>query len=106
MQRNLPLPITEGIASQDRILYFSGFTAQVRKVTTTISSKGQITVPVKIRKALALRPGAKLTIRLGKESEFIVSKATEESFFARFQGMAKARAPWKSGDAARDKLRA
>lgn len=74
-------------------------------MTTTISSKGQITVPIKIRKALALRPGAKLTVRLGKESEFIVSKASEDSFFARFQGMAKDRAPWKSGDAARKALR-
>lgn len=73
-------------------------------MTITISSKGQITVPVEIRKALALRPGAKLKIRLGKNSEFIVSKVAG-SFFARFQGVARRRAPWKSGDAARDALR-
>lgn len=92
--------------SPQQLLYFLRFTIEVKKMTTTISSKGQITVPVKIRKALALRPGAKLTIRLGRDSEFIVSKAAEKSFFARFQGTAKARASWKSGDAAREKLRA
>ncbi len=70
-------------------------------MTTTISSKGQITVPIEIRKALALRPGVKLQVRLGKHSDFVVSKSMANSFFARFQGVARKRAPWKSGDAAR-----
>ena len=74
-------------------------------MTTTISSKGQITVPVKIRKALALRPGVKLSVRMGKNSSFTVSKASEKSFFAQFKGMAKDRSPWKSGDAAMRELR-
>jgi AbrB family looped-hinge helix DNA binding protein len=74
-------------------------------MTTTISSKGQITVPIEIRRALALRAGVKLKIRLGKNSDFIVTKAADDSFFRRFQGMAKSHAPWKSGDDARDKLR-
>ncbi len=74
-------------------------------MTTTISSKGQITVPVEIRKALALWPGVKLDVRLGKNSEFIVSKSAAGSFFARFQGIARKRAPWESGDAARNALR-
>jgi AbrB family looped-hinge helix DNA binding protein len=74
-------------------------------MTTTISSKGQITVPIEIRKALALRPGVKLQVRLGKKAEFIVSKAARESVFAQFRGMARQRSQWKSGDAARDALR-
>lgn len=74
-------------------------------MTTTISSKGQITVPIEIRKALALRPGVKLQVRLGKKAEFIVSKAARESVFAQFRGMARQRSPWKSGDDARDALR-
>jgi AbrB family looped-hinge helix DNA binding protein len=74
-------------------------------MTTTISSKGQITVPVEIRKALALRPGVKLDVRLGRNSEFIVSKSATRSFFAQFQGVARKRAPWQSGDAARNALR-
>jgi AbrB family looped-hinge helix DNA binding protein len=74
-------------------------------MTTTISSKGQITVPIEIRKALALRPGVKLRVRLGKKAEFIVSKDASKSVFAQFRGMARHRSPWKSGDAARDALR-
>lgn len=70
-------------------------------MTTTISSKGQITVPIEIRKALALRPGVKLQVRLGKNSDFVVSKSVGDGFFAQFQGVARKRAPWKSGDAAR-----
>ena len=69
-------------------------------MTTTISSKGQITVPVKIRKALALRPGVKLSIRLNKNSSFVVSKASEKSFFAQFQGIAKKGAAWKNSEIA------
>ena len=73
--------------------------------TTTISSKGQTTVPIKIRKALALRPGVKLQVRLGQKAEFIVSKAAGESVFAKFRGVARRRAHWKTGDAAREALR-
>jgi AbrB family looped-hinge helix DNA binding protein len=36
----------------------------VVKDTTSISEKGQITVPKRIREALALRPGAELHIEL------------------------------------------
>ena len=74
-------------------------------MTTTISSKGQITVPIEIRRALALRPGVKLQVRLGKKAEFIVSKAERESVFAQFRGIARQRATWKTGDAAREALR-
>jgi len=74
-------------------------------VTTTISSKGQITVPLAVRKALGLRPGAKLEIRLGKEAEFIVSKAADKSFFGQFKGVCRKQAPWKSGREAVDAMR-
>jgi AbrB family looped-hinge helix DNA binding protein len=73
-------------------------------MTTTISSKGQITVPVQVRKALALRPGVKLKIEL-KNSAFLVSKAPEKSFFAQFRGRCSRQAPWKSGDLALEKMR-
>jgi antitoxin PrlF len=74
-------------------------------VTTTISSKGQITVPVKIREALALRPGVKLSIRLSKNSAFIVSKASEKSFFAQFKGRCQRKASWKNSEIALKELR-
>jgi AbrB family looped-hinge helix DNA binding protein len=73
-------------------------------MTTTISSKGQITVPIEIRRALALRPGVKLKIQL-KNSTFIVSKASEKSFFSQFRGRCSRMAPWKSADLAMEKMR-
>ncbi len=56
-------------------------------MTTTISSKGQITVPVEIREALGLSPGTRLEIRLGPGGTFLAEKVQKESFFARFQGI-------------------
>jgi AbrB family looped-hinge helix DNA binding protein len=72
---------------------------------TTISSKGQITVPMAVRKALGLHPGAKLEVRLGHNAEFIVSRATDESFFSDFKGICRKKAPWRSGREAIEKLR-
>ncbi len=74
-------------------------------VTTTISSKGQITVPLAVRKALGLRPGVKLEVRLGKDAEFVVSKAANKSFFSQFKGACRKQAPWKSGREAVDEMR-
>jgi AbrB family looped-hinge helix DNA binding protein len=57
---------------------------------TTISSKGQITVPVSVREALGLVPGTRIDIELGPEGAFVARKAAGESFFAKFQGIGKA----------------
>lgn len=57
-------------------------------MTTTISSKGQITVPVEIREALGLAPGTRIDIQLGPSGTFVATKAKEESFFAKFKGIA------------------
>jgi AbrB family looped-hinge helix DNA binding protein len=56
-------------------------------MTTTISSKGQITVPVNIRDALGLTPGTKLEIELGPDGVFLARKVASEDFFAKFQGI-------------------
>lgn len=72
---------------------------------TTISSKGQITVPLAVRKALGLRAGTKLELRLRKDAEIILSKAAKESHFSKFKGMCRKGAPWQSGQEAVNKLR-
>jgi antitoxin PrlF len=72
---------------------------------TTMSSKGQITVPRAVRKALGMQPGAKLEVRLGDSGQFIVTRVTTESFFGQFKGIAKKKAPWPSGREALDKMR-
>jgi AbrB family looped-hinge helix DNA binding protein len=55
---------------------------------STISSKGQITIPVNVRRKLGLTPGTRIELELGPEGTFLGRKSTKESFFAQFQGMA------------------
>lgn len=71
---------------------------------TTISAKGQITVPIAVRKALGLHPGTKLEVRIGGEGEFVVSKARNESFFAKFKGTGK-KSLWRTSEEAIEALR-
>jgi antitoxin PrlF len=75
-------------------------------MTTTISSKGQITVPVEIREALGLEPGTRIDIRLGPSGTFLATKAKEVSFFAKFKGVAgKRNLPYADSVNAMDLLR-
>jgi AbrB family looped-hinge helix DNA binding protein len=75
-------------------------------MTTTISSKGQITVPVEIRRSLGLVPGTKLELALSEPGTFVVRKAAGGSFFASFQGIGrKARVPYVNSREAMDILR-
>lgn len=87
------------------ILYLSCFTIMVGIVKTTISAKGQITVPVQVRRALGLKPGSKLDVRLGSKGDFVVTKAVEKDFFGQFRGSCKSRSRWASGDQAIRELR-
>ena len=48
-------------------------------MTTTISSKGQITVPVRIREALGLVPGTRLELELGPGATFVARNTTVPS---------------------------
>ena len=86
-------------------LYLSSFTYMVGIVKTTISSKGQITVPVQVRRALGLKPGSRLEVRLGQKGDFIVTKAAEKDFFGQFRGICSRRSRWASGDQAIRELR-
>lgn len=75
-------------------------------MTTTISSKGQITVPIRVRDALGLVPGTKLELELGPQGTFVARKASEQSFFSKFQGIGKAaKVPWRNSREAMDALR-
>jgi AbrB family looped-hinge helix DNA binding protein len=74
-------------------------------MTTTISSKGQITVPNSVRRALGLSPGTRLKVRLAPRGGFLVTKDATEDFFGRFKGVRRKQAKWPSGDAALAALR-
>ena len=86
-------------------LYFSRLVNIFYPVKTTISSKGQITVPRVVRKALGLSPGTRLEVKLRSPGGFLVTKSAIEDFFGRFKGVARRRARWHSGDEAVAALR-
>jgi antitoxin PrlF len=95
-----------GIGQASRILYITRFTFKVRIMSTTISSKGQITVPANIREALGLLPGTKIILELGSKGTFVARKALDGSFFSTFQGIGKkAKVPYRDSRAAMDVLR-
>jgi antitoxin PrlF len=62
-------------------------------MTTTVSSKGQITVPASIRRAIGLGPGTRIELKLGPAGTFVARKATKESHFAKFRGIGAKRGP-------------
>ena len=75
-------------------------------MTTTISSKGQITVPIQVREALGLAPGTKIELELGPDGTFVARKAGGPSFFAKFQGIGKAgKVPYRDSREAMEVLR-
>lgn len=89
-----------------QLLYFFNFTFTVKGMATTISSKGQVTVPRKFREELGLIAGTKLEFERGEHGTLICRKAADQSFFARFQGTAKnSGLPYAHGDEAVSSLR-
>jgi len=44
-------------------------------MTTTLTSKGQATIPKHIRDTLGLKPGSKLTFDVNKEGDIVLRKA-------------------------------
>jgi AbrB family looped-hinge helix DNA binding protein len=62
---------------------------------TTISSKGQITVPVKIRRKLGLEPG--MTLEFDEDSDFLLARPSfDETEMDGVFGCAKPFEPEKS----------
>jgi len=75
-------------------------------MTTTISAKGQITVPLHVRKSLGLVPGTKLEVELRPDGSFAARKHCEGSFFSKFKGMAhKTEVPYRDSKEAMDVMR-
>ena len=73
-------------------------------MTTTISSKGQITVPAAIRQAIGLSPGTQIELKLGPGGTFIARKSAKKSHFEKFRGIGAKRGP-RGSRAAMDLLR-
>jgi antitoxin PrlF len=72
---------------------------------TTVTSKGQLTLPQPIRHALGIDTGTVLEVELGAEGSVVLRKKATPGFFDQFVGLKARNAPFASGDDAREALR-
>lgn len=72
---------------------------------TTVSSKGQVTLPQAVRHALGIDTGTVLEVECGELGCIVLRKKTVPGFFEDFAGLKAKGAPFASGDAAREALR-
>ena len=72
---------------------------------TTVTSKGQLTLPIEIRRALDIGSGSVLEVELGREGSVVLRKKATPGFFDQFVGLKAKGAPFASGDEAREALR-
>lgn len=72
---------------------------------TTVTTKGQLTLPVEVRRALGIDTGTVLEVELGQGGSVVLRKKATPGFFDQFVGLKAAGAPYATGDEARDALR-
>ena len=65
---------------------------------TTVTSKGQLTLPQPIRHALGIDAGTVLEVELGAEGSVVLRKKATPGFFDQFVGLKARNAPFASGD--------
>lgn len=71
------------------------------KATTTLTSKGQMTVPKRVRDRLGLRPGDKVEV-VEEDGSFRVTKLCPENPFAKWRGYLKEFAGMNTDDLIED----
>lgn len=72
---------------------------------TTVTSKGQLTLPQEVRHALGIDAGTVLEVELGGRGSIVLRKKPTPGFFDQFVGLRAEGAPFASGDEAREALR-
>lgn len=72
---------------------------------TTVTTKGQLTLPIEIRRALGIDAGTVLEVEAGAEGSIVLRRKTIPGFFDQFVGLKAKGAPFASGDEAREELR-
>jgi AbrB family looped-hinge helix DNA binding protein len=72
---------------------------------TTVTSKGQLTLPQKVRHALGIDAGTVLEVELGAQGSVVLRKKATPGFFDQFVGLKARQAPFATGDEAREALR-
>lgn len=61
-------------------------------MTTTVTAKGQVTIPKSVRDFLGIGPGSQVDFRRGADGSVVIVSANDakpQSRFARFRGHAK-----------------
>jgi len=77
----------------------------VHGMQTTVTSKGQLTLPQEVRRALGIDTGTVLEVEIGPEGNVVLRKQAQPGFFDQFVGLKAKGAPFPSGDEARTALR-
>ena len=72
---------------------------------TTVTTKGQLTLPREVRHALGIDAGTVLDVELGGEGSIVLRKKSAPGFFDQFIGLKARGAPFANGDDAREALR-
>ena len=72
---------------------------------TTVTSKGQLTLPQELRHALGIDAGTVLEVELGAKGSIVLRKKPTPGFFDQFVALKAAGAPYATGDEAREALR-
>ena len=72
---------------------------------TTVTTKGQLTLPQEIRRALGIDAGTVLEVELGPKGSIVLRKKPTPGFFDQFVALQADSAPYPTGDAAREALR-
>jgi AbrB family looped-hinge helix DNA binding protein len=72
---------------------------------TTVTSKGQLTLPQEIRHALGIDAGTVLEVELGSKGSVVLRKKPTPGFFDQFVALRAEGAPYSTGDEAREALR-
>ena len=60
-------------------------------MSTTVTSKGQVTIPKAVRDLLGLEPGTQVDFRRAADGAIVIERADKKpakSFFAKFRGTA------------------
>lgn len=66
---------------------------------TTLTSKGQVTIPKHIRDALHLEPGCAIEFRINRDGDVVLKRPDEGLGDDRFERMrGKADVKWRTGD--------
>lgn len=94
-----------GAPARDKAFALPLFLTIVKGMQTTVTSKGQLTLPWEVRHALGIDAGTVLEVEVGSEGSVVLRKRAQPGFFNQFAGLKAKGAPFPSGDEALEALR-